>query len=428
MKKRTRTTLFLSAGLMLVLLAVPAIVNAGAPVGSTFVVRAASTEPAKQPAIAYNSEWQEYLVVFWNDRPGCDDIRAERVSRTGQVLGGRWIAAGCPNEHRYPDVAYNTQRNEYLIVWAEESGGYSYVRTQRFTADLQPMTEGQQTLIVGPFSTYTSINPAVAYSSNSDKYLVVWELEVIPPTPAAVSIAGHAVGGNGIKDPAGSFNVSLDPGGQPRRLPDVAYNRHANGFLVVWQQWNGTSVWDVYGQLVNGNGTLPPTPLPIQVAWYVQSSMAPAVAAIPTTPTAYKYLVVWAAEVSPGNWDIYGKLVEENGTPHPNHFAIATDPAAESNPAVAGTEYGHQYLVTWRLPRGPVDVPILGRPVSYAGALVADPAEFPGPAADYPAVAAGPAGDFLVAWQDQPLAATSTNIYGQFWGNRVYLPLVVRNH
>jgi len=37
------------------------------------------------------------------------------------------------------------------------------------------------------------------------------------------------------------------------------------------------------------------------------------------------------------------------------------------------------------------------------------------------------AGDFLMAWQDQPVGATNTNIYGRFWGNRLYLPLMLRN-
>jgi len=55
-----------------------------------------------------------------------------------------------------------------------------------------------------------------------------------------------------------------------------------------------------------------------------------------------------------------------------------------------------------------------------------DYVEFSGVAADNPAVASGPGGDFLVGWQDQPLSATNTNLYGQLWGNRVYLPLVVK--
>lgn len=424
MKKAHWFSLILGLTALIALLAVPAAVNAGRPVGNPFVIRA-QAEQERQPAIAYNSQWQEYLVVFWNDRPGNDDIRAERVAKDGRLLGGRWIAAGTGAERRYPDVAYNSQRNEYLIVWAEESGGYSLIQAQSFTADLNP-TGSVQTLITGYVGLYASTHPAVAYAYTANKYLVVWELELNPPiSPMTVaSIVGHMLFGDGTKD-GSSFNISVDSGGSPRRQPDVAYNRHANGFLVVWQQSVGVT-FDIYARLVNGDGYLPPFS-PVEIANEARNCYDPAVAAIPTAPGLYKYLVVWEYDYSAGDQDIRGRLVQENGTPHPSWFYIANKALSETNPAVSGTEYGYQYLVTWRLARGTIDKPILGWAVSHDGSLVDDPIEFLGPATDCPAVAAGPAGDFLVAWQDQPVWATNTNIYGQLWGNRVYLPLTLKN-
>ena len=171
MKRTYGCTLVLALAMLVAFAIVPAAVNAGTttgrPVGSTFVIRADSTEPGVEPAIAYNPDLQEYLVVFWNDRPGCDDIRAERVSRDGKLLGGKWIAAGCPAERRFPDVAYNTQRNEYLIVWVEESGGYNYVRSQRFSADLTDSADGLRRL-----PAQTSLNLRLAksfYGAGSDR-------------------------------------------------------------------------------------------------------------------------------------------------------------------------------------------------------------------------------------------------------------------
>ncbi|MBU0510087.1 MAG: hypothetical protein KJ638_00090 [Chloroflexi bacterium] len=416
-------------GSLVVLLAIPIKSYAGGPIDGPIVISAESQQEV-YPSVAYNSQWQEYLVVLWNDRPGCDDIRAERVARDGTRLGGRWIAAGCPAEHRYPDVAYNSQSNDYLVVWLEEDGGLSTVKAQRLWADGE-FKGGQITVFAGVIGAQTSAHPAVAYASTTDKYLVVWELEVFIPTPApghtVTSIVGRSVDSDGNM-PSPEFVISQDPGTEPRQQPDLAYNRHANGFLVVWQQWNGSAVWDIYGQLVNGDGSIPPGFLPIQVAWYIQSSTAPAVAAIPTAAGSYKYLVVWEATVGPGNRDIYGKLVEENGTPHASAFPISNAPADESAPAVAGDEASQRYLVTWRHPLGVVDVPIHGRAVSTDGNLLYGDAEFGGPTANYPAVAAGPVGDFFIAWQDQPVFFTDTNIYGQLWGNRVYLPLVLRGH
>lgn len=195
--------------------------------------------------------------------------------------------------------------------------------------------------------------------------------------------------------------------------------------MVVWQQWNGSAVWDIYGQLVNGDGSIPPSFLPIQVAWYLQSSSAPAVAAIPAATGSYKYLVVWEAEVASGNRDVCGKRVEENGTPGTSAFPISGSWADESAPAVAGDEAGQRYLVTWRHHMGVVDAPLHERAVSTGGDLLYDEAEFGGPAVDYPAVAAGLTGTFLVTWQDKAPWATNTDIRGQLWGIRVYLPLAV---
>lgn len=397
-------------------------VDAGDLIGDSFVIRA-EPEQEVHPALAYNSQWQEYLVVFWNDRPGNDDIRAERVSRNGALLGGRWIAAGSGAERRHPDVAYNPQRNDYLIVWAEEVGAYSFIRTQRFTADLQPLPEGVQTLVAGVIGVYTSANPAVAYAFTDDKYLVVWEVEVNTPlAPPASSIAGHLVNGDGVKD-GGSFNISLDSGGAPRRNPDVAYNRSANRHLVVWQQAAG-ALWDIHGQQVYGSGGLHQGD--ITIAYYVVSSMAPAVAAIPTTPTNDKFVVVWELQYAPNDRDIQGRPVQEDGTPGAVFWVAWESGIDESSPAIAGSEESLRYFVAWRRPQGVMNQPIRGRAITYTGAPVEQEVEFSGVAAESPAVVGGPTGDFLATWQDQPLSATNTNIYGQLWGNRLHLPLLLR--
>jgi len=405
-------------GMTVALLAAPAPASADRPIGGSFPIRV-EPEMEVNPAIAYNSQAQEYLVVFWNDRPGNDDIRAERVSKSGQLLGGRWIAAGAGAERRHPYVAYNSKRNQYLVVWVEESGPNSLVQSLRLSANLTPQPEGVQTLQTDHMAIGESSNPAVAYSSSSDRYLVVWEYYFHPVWPGVTSIRGRGIGFNGLTDPP-AFDISVDPGGQQRTRPDLAYNRHANGFLVVWEQWDGTATADIYGRLVNGDVTMPPSLQPRKLHDDpTKNCTAPAVAAIPTAPGAYKYLVVWQSEFSPGDWDIGGRLVAEDGTPHAISAYIANTPGHELKPAVAGTEDGYRYLVIWagftqsgaRRTRGKI--------VSFEGAFPHDAIEFPDAYGNYPAVAAGPTGDFLVAWQDD-------GIYGHLWGERVYVPLTFR--
>ena len=396
----------------------------GSPTGSRFVIHG---EPEQEvaPSIAYNPQMQEYLVVWYNDLPGNDDIHAERVSRNGKLLRHPCVACGPGADRRYPDVAYNSQRNEYLVVWVEEdAGGLSYVRAQRL--DSQGNLLGSMiTLVGGPIGMLTSANPAVAYASTPDKYLIVWEYEVnMPLNPVVISIVGQVVSGGGVLE-GSAITISGDPGGEPRQQPDVAYNRHGNGHLVVWEQWDaGASRWTVYGRLVNGDGGTPFSP--IWISDYIVSCMAPAVAAIPTSPTPNKYLVVWEIGGSVDR-DIFGRFVAEDGSLGPSdvHFQQG-DGIDQSSPAIAGDELSQRYLVTWRHPEGAVYIPIHGRAVSSTGGLLGDEAVFEGPAADRPAVAAGQVGSFLVAWQDKAPWATNTDLYGQLWGNRTYLPLIKR--
>jgi hypothetical protein len=405
----------------------PASVGAGgSPLGSSFAIRDDPSVAEVQPAVAYNPDRQEYLVVFYNDRPGYDDIRAERVSKDGKLLGGVWVAAGVGPERYDPDVAYNSQAQEYLVVWAaEDTGGNTYIQGQRLRGTDAHLQGSAIPIHTAPPAVGWVSTPAVAYASAVDDYLVVWRYS--ESMPFRDHVVGRIVSSSGTPSPAGFFFISQDPGGLPRDRPDLAYNRHGNGFLVVWQQRDSTASWDIYGQLVNGDGYIPPSFLPIKVADEAVHCAAPAVAAIPTAPGPYKYLVVYKFEFSPGDWAIYGRLTEETGMlcPHPlGSVELAVD---QSSPAVAGTESGHRYLVTWRSSPGGGGSRIHGWTIPHEGTPLGWMiAEFPGVAAEYPAVAAGSTGDFLVAWQDQPMGATNTNIYGQLWGNRVYLPLVLR--
>jgi hypothetical protein len=413
-----RQVFFALVLLVLVLPGLTLTASAGQPVGTTFPIRN-QAEDEVSPAVAYNSQRGEYLVVLWNDRPGCDDIRAERLSRDGKLLGGKWIAAGCPAEHRYPDVAYNSRSNQYLIVWVEESGGYSYIRSQRFSADLQPQAEGVKTLIVGPIGQLTSANPAVAYAYTADKYLVVWEFESnLPPSPVTTSIIGHVVLAAGTPDPSGGSTISPDPGGEPRQQPDLAYNVARNEYIVVWQQPVGADT-DIYARRVTGHGELL-FPEWFSITPYVNDQLAPSVAALPNVGTGGQYLVAWEED----SFDqIYARRFNGDGTPDGARFFVLPGPAT-FHPAVASSESARRYLVVagWR------GNGVQGQEVSSGGNLVYDKGEVGGIIGFHPAVAAGSAGTFLVAWEDRDSGKADMDIFGRFWGNRVYLPLVVRNY
>ncbi|MGD8464604.1 MAG: hypothetical protein PVI09_12120 [Anaerolineae bacterium] len=428
--KRVSITEFVVAmGLVVGLLVIPQGVRAadgGGWVGDRFVVRD-EVEREVHPSVAYNSKWNEYLVVLFNDRPGNDDIRAERFDSNGRSLGGKWVAAGPGAERRYPDVTYNRDRNEYLVVWEEEipATSQSLIKARRLAADATPIGT-EVPVFTGITGVLMPRNPAVAYAHTSQTFLVVWEYEVnVGPPPSVTHIESEVLDALGA--PFHTIDISLDPGGAPRQSPDVAYNRHANRFLVVWQQWDpGASLWDVWSRLVDGDGP-PPDWSPVRLAYYSVHSTAPAVAAIPTSPTAEKYLVVWEHHHPTTGRDIYGIMVDEGGMPHAGDIKITMSSADETSPAVAGSESGQRYLVVWRKQQGVIDVPIAGQALASTGYEVGLEDTIGAPAANYPAVASGPVGGFLATYQDQAPWATHSGVWGHKWGNQAYLPLVVRN-
>ncbi len=374
-----------------------------------------------QSAAAYNSKQKEYLVVWSNDRAGCDDIYGRRVSRDGALKAFFSISAGCPVDRWSPDVAYNSQHDQYLVVWEQYDPGAGYsIQARRVSNSGQVLDAADIPIRGAGANLYTPVQPAVDYAYTSDRYLVVWA-ETWHPMPITYEISGQGVAETGALV-GSSFLISQNT--VPLQAPDLAYNRHANRYLVVWQQEAG-SLWDIHGQQVFGDGGL--FQGDITIAYYTKASTHPSVAALPNSPTSDTFLVAWEIlYVPPSDHDIYGRLVGEDGTPGTDFWISWANGQDETSPAVAGDELTRRYLVTWRHPLGIVDIPIRGRVIAPDGNLVGVERTLAAPAADRPAVAAG-AGDFLVAFDDQSVFATNRDLWGQLWDVRLYLPLVMED-
>ena len=390
----------------------------GGIIGDNFAISNQSVD-AVSPAVAYNSDREEYLVVWYNDRAGNDDIQAQRVSKNGALVGNAfYVAAGSGTDRRYPDVAYNSQQNEYLVVWEHKDGASYSIRAWRVPAT--GGTTGGEITVASPGFNEEFKKPTVGYAFTSDKYLVVWEYN----WEFGVHIAGQVLSSSGALE-GNVVSISNDPVGSPRYQPDVVYNRSRNEYLVVWQQ-NDSGNYNIYARRAQGNGT-PMHPESITIATDAKDELEPAVAAIPTQLNQGQYLVVWEHRHSSTDGDIHARMVTGEGNPG-SGIIISELTVDQTNPAVAGNESAGQYLVVWTQPSSGMLVytGITGRAVSSGGALLGEETYFGGWSAEYAAVASGWSGDFLVALDDQLLLASSRDIYGQLWGNRVYLPLVLR--
>jgi hypothetical protein len=280
---------------------------------------------------------------------------------------------------------------------------------------------------------YTPSVPAVAYASHADKYLVIWE-ETWHPMPLSHSIRAQVLRSWGELE-GSDFDISQDPGDGTYRLhPDLAYNRSRNEYLVAWEQRDpGNGDYDIRARRVQGNGS-PMFPESFGLVGGVGDELAPAVAAVPTSPNQGRYLVAFEDHRTPSDVDIRVRLVSGEGSVQniPQDM-IAASNEDEKAPAVAGSENGRRFLVTWTRYETDPQAPwvhwelIYSRPIGAGG-------NFLGPGihtggrydSDHSAVSAGAAGDFLVVFDDDPWMANDWDIYGRLWGNRVYVPVQIR--
>jgi hypothetical protein len=71
-------------------------------------------------------------------------------------------------------VAYNSQHDEYLVVWEERDATTSSVRGRRVSATGW-LPGNVFTVASGVMTDVYCSDPAVAYSSAADRYLVVYD-------------------------------------------------------------------------------------------------------------------------------------------------------------------------------------------------------------------------------------------------------------
>jgi hypothetical protein len=406
--------------------------SGGGPIQSTFTI---ADEPLEEvtPAVAFNPDREEYLVVWSNDRAGCDDIQAQRVASSGNLVGGVfYVSEGCDDNRRNPAVAYNSAQGQYLVVWEVEDGmGFNGIHG-RLVSGNGAVQGANDIEIRSTSSLATPAHPAVAYASTTDKFLVVWS-ETWHPSPLDKDIMGQVISNSGGLD-GGNFTISDDTGtGEYRESPDVAYCRSRNEYLVAWRQRTGGGDYDIHARRVAGNGNVLGSAVSVSTLGHDEED--PAVAALPLTNNEGDYLVVWEIDTG-GDRGVMARSVHVASDAS---FAlglykiVANEAGDEINPDVAGTESGGQYLMVWNQTYevdlgggfGLVYQAIVGRNLASDSSLLGDDLTYIGGLnATHGVTSAGPRGDFLAAFDD---VIGDSNIYARLWGNRIYLPLVVRN-
>lgn len=371
---------------------------AAPPLGGEIVI---SAEAAQEyaPAVAYNSLRDEYLVV-WQD--AFDVIYGQRVQASGQLLN-RFVVSDSPNGKRQPAVAYDLIRDRYLVTWSYDywGNGTDWDIFGRFI----PWDGPSASLHDFSICDWTSQqrDPSLAHAWFQNEFLVVWVNE---STGVSDYVSARRVAADGSGFPANPFLVSS--GTAARRHPDVAYNQAHNEYLVAWD----TGGVDIRGVRLSATGVVQGGG-EIDIAGWPSVEERPSVA---SCPAADQYLVAWQSDQETGgtDWAIYARYLSGAGVPG-NVYMIDDTTAPELNVDLSCGLAGTLYLLAWQTMYASSWYGVWAR-IAYPSELL--PPQFglvqPGPSHSRfePAVAGG-ASTFLVAWEHETGFVAQRDIHGR---------------
>ena len=269
--------------------------------------------------------------------------------RASQMIGGAVRLSTGPKREISPAVAFNAEDSEYLVVWEDwrDSLGGSgrgkdlYGRRVDATGARHGIFR-----ISSATDTYDDDNPSVAWNAIDDEFLVVWARSSNIWDPGRTDeIYGRRMKGDGtFLGPSFRISGPVEFGGVSH--PAVAWNTVDHQFLVVWNDGrNDDSL--IYGRRINADGAFLGAEFRIGGPRATET-FRPAVA---FDATRTEYLVVWEDDrnYDDRRGDIYACRIDADGTPLGNDLRVSGPNAVENDwdPYVAWNAALDQYLVVW---------------------------------------------------------------------------------
>jgi RHS repeat-associated protein len=336
-------------------------------------VVAAGFNDQSQPAVSYNPDDNQYLVV-WQDASRLPvTIQGQRLAGDGSLIGSSFtIATSGAN----PAVAYSPVDESYLVVWQTTTD----ILARPVAADGTP---GTTFTVFAGTTTSPAAEPAIAYSAAHDYFLVAWQ----------------RLGGGGMSDPPPPYLIQSQfvwPSGTVRRLvtiaqqatplaqPFVSTNDDIN--LITWQDARNTQT-DIYGQRLNYDSSLAGSNFVINGASGDKSWPAAA-----WNDNAGAYLVTWQHD---GNGHVLGQRIDTDGDPVGTPIILSHTGQA-TRPALVTTAAG-QWLAAWQEGND-----LYGRLLNSDGSLDGQAVSLVAEkdSQSRPALAGGQEVQALVVWQD----------------------------
>jgi len=251
---------------------------------------------------------------------------------------------GEPEGDTSPSLAYDPQNNRYLMVYQKCITSRTDIYGKLLKHD--GSAYGNEFLISGdadPDNPYSQYGAKAAYDSVNDRFMVIWT-DDRNDIGSTYDIYGQIVNDDGTL--SGS-NFVISNASDEQKGASVAYDDENQRFLVVWGDYRSGSEYDVYGQFINANGTLNGSNFIISDAAGDQSWPSLAYDSI-----NHRFLATWDDD-RVAYTDIYGQLINSDGTLSGSNFAISDASSIQWGNSLTYDNINHRFLVSWTDWRNP---------------------------------------------------------------------------
>lgn len=237
-------------------------------------------------------------------------------------------------EQLNPRVAVNFA-GEFVVAWADKRNGRSEIFFQYFDSAGTPLEINQK--IAGYSVTAPQYGSALD-ANQLGQFGTVWSDYRNGSYPFDPDIYYSAIDING---PGTNSSITDARPDSSCESPDIAVLPSGN-VIIVWADRRGRS-WDIYGQLLNSNGTAVSGNFKINSEEGLYQQHSPRVAAI----SDGRFIVVWYDNRF-GDDDIFGRVFNSDGSPTVIDFRVNddSDQTKQAFPTVAA-DGGGRYFVAW---------------------------------------------------------------------------------
>lgn len=300
---------------------------------STFHDPVSGAADLGDPAVAYNSKANEYLVVWHGYMRGSGhDIYARRVSGAGALPAEAFIVCNATGDQTAPSVAYDAVGDQYWVVWTDaRSGTTTRIYVRRLAASGAPIGDE-----IAVNTSDRQSNMARIACGSGGGCAIVW-CEYTDQLNE-VYMRGYDAAGNALVAPlllsiAGGFAV----------VPDIAYNPTDNQFLAVWAEWVSSSTrWDIVAR--RASAAFAVLGDAFTVCNTANDQYYPRVA---FGVAGGRYALVWQDARSGTDWDIYGQLVTREGNLSGGNLALYRGDYNDMRPAIAAHGSANEFMVVF---------------------------------------------------------------------------------